>query len=484
MLTPNCAEYTNNDGVVAVRLLGRTAGNGTLGSMADSSPLLQDRVRTDTFGLGEIMFGQSDDCRPSVMFVNRSYWPDAEATGQLLTELCEDLASDFEVSVVCGQPNSNPSGESFLRSGTEVHNGVTIHRVRHSQFPKASSLGRVTNLASFAVAAAIRTARMPAPDLIVTESDPFFLPLLGARAKRKRGMAFIAYLQDIYPDVAIALGKIKEGRVTRYLRSALSRAYQTADRVAVLSGDMCHTLARFGVSPERVKTIPNWVDTDKIFPRADRESPFRAEHGMTDRFVVMHSGNMGLSQRLDSLLDVGQLLSDDPDFQLYLVGGGAKCDQLKSNRNSRGLDNVHFLDYQPKERLQESLASADVHVISTSEGALNCLMPSKLYGILASGTPVLAMVPLDSELAALVRTNEVGIAVAPDEPDEAAMRLRDLKAHPKRLEQLGINARKLAEAHYDRHRCTGDFKTLIHETLSADEDLEQASVSHPCESTY
>ena len=430
------------------------------------------------------MFGDKSGGHPSVMFVNRSYWPDAEATGQLLTELCEDLASDFEVSVVCGQPNSNPSGASFARSGTEVRNGVTIHRVRHSQFSKTFSLGRMTNLASFTFAAAACVSKMPARDVIVTESDPFFLSLLGARTKQKRGGAFIAYLQDIYPDVAIALGKIKEGSLTRCIRTKLTQAYRQADRVVVLSDGMRRTLVRFGVDSDRIESIPNWVDTDKIFPRTERESPFRQKHGMSGRFVVMHSGNMGLSQKLETLLDVGQILADDPVFQLYLVGDGANCKQLKAATKSRQINNVHFLEYQPKSLLRQSLTSADLHVISTSEGALDCLMPSKLYGILASGTPVMAIAPLHSELATIVQENEVGIAVAPGKPEETASLLRKLKADPERLEQMGIHARKLAESHYDRSRCTGAFKSLIRKTLNPQPLPNRPPVPQPSVSEY
>src|SRR5262245_24054423 len=137
--------------------------------------------------------------RPRVLFINRSYWPDAEATGQLLTELCEDLAASFDVSVIAGQPNSNPTGANFCRRGLEQRHGVHIHRVAHTRFPKKSLIGRAANLLSFLMAAFWTAFRVPRPDIVIVETDPFLLAFLGDWLKFWHGCRHVVYLQDIYP---------------------------------------------------------------------------------------------------------------------------------------------------------------------------------------------------------------------------------------------------------------------------------------------
>ena len=141
-------------------------------------------------------------CIRDRLFINRSFWPDAEATGQLLTELCEETAKieGLQVSVICGQPNLNLEETEFQSSGTIVRNGVTIHRVRHTTFNKATFLGRVTNFVTFLMAATWRSLFCKRPDVIVVETDPPLLCLLGWFVSTIRRTQLVCYLQDVYPD--------------------------------------------------------------------------------------------------------------------------------------------------------------------------------------------------------------------------------------------------------------------------------------------
>src|SRR5262249_10938171 len=156
---------------------------------------------------------------PRILFINRSYWPDTEATGQLLTDLCEDLSPEFDITVVAGLPNHLQPGAPPPRPGYDRHGEVTVLRVMHTQFAKDSFVGRITNLLSFTISAFLRTQFIDHPDVIVTETDPFFLPLLGRWLKWRYQCRYVAYLQDVYPDIAVAVGKVPEGIITRILRS-------------------------------------------------------------------------------------------------------------------------------------------------------------------------------------------------------------------------------------------------------------------------
>jgi colanic acid biosynthesis glycosyl transferase WcaI len=414
-----------------------------------------------------------------ILFVNRSYWPDTEATGQLLTELCENLAStgEFDVHVLCGQPN-HMTGDLPLDDDRMIpHNGVTIHRIPHTRFSKRSMVGKLTNLVTFTLSAWWNSAKVSRPDVVITETDPFFLGLLGRRLQRKLGARFVAYLQDIYPDVAVVVGKAKEGRMVRRLRKMLFGAYSRADRVVVLSRDMKTRCVEHGVTESRIATIPNWADTEQLTPIRTHNA-FREQQGLGDRFVVMYSGNMGLPHLLTPILDAAAALQGRQDIVFLFVGEGVQKKELEQQASERRLLNVRFLPYQPKEFLSHSLSAGDIQVVSVKPGVISCLMPSKLYGILAAGSSVLSIAPHDCEMAELVRDHELGENCDLERGEQlgadiaaAIERLCDRG----RLEEIAVRARSLAVSDFSRAEQVERFRNLLNELVSGE---ARKSVSH------
>ncbi len=429
---------------------------------------------------------------PRIVFLNRSYWPDAEATGQLLTELCEDLAAEEQetggrrqetgdgrqqaplspvpcplspdIAVLCGQPNANPMKATYRRWGREVRNGVTIHRVWHTRFPKSFLPGRAVNYVSFLLAALWTAWWTRRPDVVVVETDPPLLSLIGGLLQRWRGAKLIVYLQDIHPDIAVALRKLRDSWMTRLVRRRLFAVYRRADRVVVLSGDMRQHVIAGGVRPDRVVVIPNWIDTASVHP-VKQNNAFRQRHELNGQFVVMYSGNLGLCQRLEDVIAAAECLRRRADIVFLLVGGGALQRPLEARAAELGLGNVRFLPYEPKPRLAESLSAADIHLVPLDPDVAACLMPSKLYGVLASGTPLLAVAPESSELAELTRTHAVGLVAPPGDPSALAQAIERLADHPDDLPEMGQRARQLAERQYDRKTVTARFADLLKDVL-------------------
>lgn len=398
--------------------------------------------------------------KPRVLFLNRSYFPDAEATGQLLTQLCEELALQFDVRVITGQPNSNPSAAPFVRVGQEDRNGVVVRRVWHTQFSKSSTLGRLVNWGTYLLMATLAALCGRRPDIIVVETDPPLLCLVGAFLRWRFGCQHVVYLQDIYPDLGVALGRIRDGWVTRLLRRLFLAVYRRADQVVVLSDDMRQVLIQGGVDPAHVVKIPNWVDCAKVQPFKGPNT-FREELGLQDQFVVMHSGNLGYCQRLENLLEAAERLKDRTEIVIVLVGDGAFRRELEVTAAKKGLTNVRFVDYQPASRLSESLSAADLHIVSVDPRVVGYLMPSKLYGVLASGTPLIAIAPNYCELALLVERNAVGWVVEPDDPQTLSQRIAESAQLPYDLRQMGERARKLAVDQFDRSASVDAFATLL-----------------------
>lgn len=397
--------------------------------------------------------------------LNRSYWPDAEATGQLLTELCEDLAKDFEITVVAGQPNQNPANVPYKRWGGERHKGVTIQRVPHLTLGKKSFVGRGLSMVTYFLGAAITVLFAARPDVVVVETDPFLLPLLGRCLQWWHKCRLVVYLQDIYPDVAIAVGKVRDGWFTRLLRRRLFSVYRNADRVIVLGEDMRAILTSGGIPDERIISLPNWVDTTRIFPIPLRNA-FRLRERLEDKFIVMYSGNMGLCQNLDEILETAELLIDRPNIEFVMVGGGASRARLEETARTKQLPNVRFLPYQPLAELTHSLSAADLHLVPLDPRVTGCLVPSKLYGILAAGVPALVIADEHCEASRVVRESDAGRVIAPGSPRQLADTILWCVDHEGERKEMGRRARRLAEREYDRRRTTGRFATLLNNVVS------------------
>lgn len=420
----------------------------------------------------------SDSERRRILFLNRSYWPDAEATGQLLTELCEDLAEEFSVTVLAGQPNQNPRGDLFVKNGREERCGVIIERVRNSQFAKRSLFGKLLNFLSFLWWAFRRCGRIHNVDVVVCETDPFLLPLLAVWLRRRTGCKVVFYLQDIYPDIAVAVGKAREGLVVRTIRRLLRWCYRQGDAVVVLSEDMRERMLSWGgISADKLHVVPNWVDTDDVYP-VKSGNGWRKEYNPHDRFVVMYSGNLGLSQDLRLVIDAAERLRDEADLEFLIVGDGAQKRALTAMAEEKGLSNVRFLPYQPREQLAESLSAADLHLLPIRADALACLMPSKLYGILASGTAVLSAAPAGSELARLVEEERIGYNIDPYTADGLSRKIREILNDRQDAIDRGARGRRLAEARFDRRENVEQFRDVIDALTREGADVEARELIH------
>jgi colanic acid biosynthesis glycosyl transferase WcaI len=391
------------------------------------------------------------------LFINRSFYPDVEATGQLLTELCSDLARRHEVTVIVGRPNYVAADRPL--PSRETQQGVDIVRVRNLRFSKMGMMSRAIGLASYLVLAFRAALQQRRPDAIVVETDPPALGALGALLKWWHRCPMVFYLQDLFPEVGLALGKFRPGPLTAFLRWLTNVGLRHADRVVVIGEDMKRRVLDRGVAPRRVVVIPNWADTRALQP-AEGPNPLRIEWGMGERFVVMYSGNLGLSQGLNHVLEAAAMLRDEPVTFLF-VGEGAARQHLVTKARERGLRHVRFLPYQPKARLGESLAAADLHLIPMRRGLAGCMVPSKLYGILAAARPYIAAVDADSEVAEVTASHKTGLRIEPESPQELAQAIRWCLAHPADLKAMGDRGRKVAESYFDRERSVALFDELL-----------------------
>ena len=251
----------------------------------------------------------------------------------------------------------------------------------------------------------------------------------------------------------------------RLLRNQLKKAYLQADCIVVLDEDMQDRLVDWGIPADLLQIVPNWMDCSQVVP-VKTDNPFRKQHGVENHFVVMHSGNMGMTQKLDVLIDAMKQVGSNSDCDgngpttLMLVGNGGRRAQLELQ--TAGAENIQFLDYQPKESLSESLSAADLHVVSMGQEIVGCMAPSKLYGILASGTPVLAIVPKGNAVWRMVEREQLGWTVEPGDRDGIARAIQAAAQVPREdMLAMGQRGRELAERLYDKKVCCEQFEAIL-----------------------
>jgi colanic acid biosynthesis glycosyl transferase WcaI len=399
-----------------------------------------------------------------ILFLNRAYLPDVEATGQYLAELVEDLSPHHEVSVLCGQPNQGELDGRLFPYRRERLGPAEIWRAWGTRWPKGVPLGRMLNQASFYGLAGLAARRVPRPDVVVSLTDPPFLGLLALRLKRRLRVPFVYWCMDIYPDVAEAVG-MAPGPLAAAFNRVQRRVLAGADAVVALADDMAARLADKGAADGRIRVIRNWADTRAIRPLKSGNR-FRAGQALGDKFVVMYSGNFGYVWDLEAVLDAARLLREDERVAFVLIGDGSTRAGVEGRVRAEGLTNVRMLPYQARERLAESLSAADLHLVPLRQGVYGTVVPSKVYGILASGTPVAALSEREGEAARVVREHRCGWCGEPGDVAGLAGFIRSAASQPGRLRAMGGRARAAAECYYARPQQTAQFRELLEKLVA------------------
>ena len=343
---------------------------------------------------------------PSVLFTNRVYPPASGATGAVLAEMAGALVErGWDVTVVTGPADG--------ASDSEVTDaGVRVERVGALQFTRASTWKRALAYLSHYPAMLTRMLRLPRPDVVVTKTDPPLQLVLGALYHQIAGVPAVHWAQDLYPEIAEALGVIPEGGAfAGMLRKISTASLRQHNHIVAVGRCMKENITGRGIDARRVSVVPNWAP-DTVSPVPHGENPFRAAQDLDGRFVVMYSGNMGLAHPFDAVLDAAAALEEErPDVQFVFVGEGPRKSDLQAQVRQRALGNVQFLPFQPYEELDQSLSAADLHLVTMEKEAEGLVVPSKMYGALAAGRPALFLGPEGSEAARIVRDAACGTVI-------------------------------------------------------------------------
>jgi putative colanic acid biosynthesis glycosyltransferase WcaI len=398
--------------------------------------------------------------KPRLLVLNQYYWPGVEATAQLLTDLCEALADEYEIRVLTGVLHGHEDEPE-----RSVRNGVEIVRVRSTAFERSRLGLRGLNYVSYLGSALVEALRGPRPDLVLCMTDP---PMVGdvaiAVAKRFR-VPLLVISEDVFPEIATKLRRLENPVLVGVLRQLVRLYLSRADRVVAIGETMRQRLEAKGTPADRLRVIPNWIDTTAITPR-EHENDWKVGQELADTFVVMHSGNVGHAQDLDVLVRATTFLRDLEHLRVVIIGFGARHAEIQSLAARLEADKVRFLPYQPRDVLPLSLAAANLHFVGLARGLSGYVVPSRLYGILAAGRPVIVSADPDSETAQVVSEVGCGVVLPPGRPELVARVIRDAYDGKLDLDDMGRRGREYVTAEADREVALGRYRSVLQELRS------------------
>jgi colanic acid biosynthesis glycosyl transferase WcaI len=369
-----------------------------------------------------------------VLLINQFFWPDTAATGQLLTDVARGIDPEMHaVTVLCGTSTYgvvdtlSPPPVKIMQCG-----GVSFSR---------GKIGRVVSYASFFAGAAVRGVRGPKPALVVTLTTPPLISLLGTLLKSFRGSRHFVWEMDVYPDIAVSLNVLKpRSIITRLIGTVADFSRKRADGIITLGEDMKERLVARGIPEHKILVAENWADGREIVPAPFEEGPL----------VVHYSGTFGWAHEELTIAGVMRQLRDDHRFRFVFVGGGARRVGLEDFCRVEGIGNAEFRPPASRSELGRSLAEGHVGLVTQISETAGTVVPSKTYGIMAAGRPMLYVGPKNATPAHVLERHESGWRIEPGDVAGMIGLLKRLEQDRSLVREAGAQARRAFEKYYDR----------------------------------
>lgn len=402
-----------------------------------------------------------------ILIYSYNYHPEPIGIAPLMTELAEGLVKrGHQVRVVTAMPNypERRIYDSYRKKlfFTEYKNGVQIQRSYIWTRPQPNLLDRVLLDASF-----VFTSFLPAlagwrPDVILSTSPSLPVCLPTALLGLLHNCPVVLNLQDILPDAAIQVGLLKNKLLVRLFTALEKFAYHSATKITAIADGFVDNLRSKGVDDSKIVQIPNWVDINFIRPLPKENNAFRTAHNLNGKFVVLYSGNIALTQGLETVIKTASLLQHIPEIAFVIVGEAKGLERLKTECEKCGANNVLLLPFQPREHLPEMLSAADVGLVVQKKNVVSFNMPSKIQVLLASGRALVGSVPDNGTAARAIKQSGGGVVVPPEEPNALAQAILDLYAHPEKVKTLGEHSRQYAVEQYAFEQALTQYESLFY----------------------
>jgi glycosyltransferase involved in cell wall biosynthesis len=336
-----------------------------------------------------------------ILLLNQCFYPDVVSTAQHLTDLATELAArGHEVTVLTSDRGYDDPARRFPRR--ERWREITIIRIPSLSLGKNSKWRRALSFASFLAICSARLLTLKRFDIVVALTSPPLISFLATLFVKLKGGRFCFWVMDLNPDEAIAAGWLDEhSRLARLLQKMLRWSLKHADRTIVLDRFMKERVLTKGADPDRIAVVPPWSHDDAVVYSAEGREAFRLRHGLTEKFVVMYSGNHSPCHPLDTLLGAALELKEREEIAFCFVGGGSEHAKVREFASRHGLGNVTCLPYRRLDELSSSLSAADLHVVVMGDPFVGIVHPCKIYNIMSISAPVLYIGPTPSHVTDL-----------------------------------------------------------------------------------
>jgi glycosyltransferase involved in cell wall biosynthesis len=393
-----------------------------------------------------------------ILLLNLYFPPDTSATAKMAHSVVEALSISHDVTVLCGRPSYDPTASRPWRPfQTEFAGRARVIRAGSTAFPRFEMKKRVVNYLSYVALAIPRALCVPC-DAVVAMTDPPFQGIIGAIVAMLKRKPYVYNIRDMYPDMAVEGSIVEPGSLARIWEKLHRWALRRATRVIVLGEDMRACIVVKGVEPARVLIVRDGTEIlppNTPFPAPDPEV-VRAIRGNFS-FVLVHAGNLGFYGAWNTLVTAARILASE-GVGLVFVGDGAQRSQIEAA--AAGSANIRFLEFFPASKIPSVLAAADAHVVTVKRGLKGMVVPSKMYGILAAGKPIVAVAPKDTDAVSLGIRRGFAVAADPDRPAEVVNAVRALASDRNKLKAMGEAARAAAPD-YDRVKELQKFVEII-----------------------
>jgi colanic acid biosynthesis glycosyl transferase WcaI len=401
--------------------------------------------------------------RPKVILACQVFYPDAQSTSQLFTDLFARLGglNEFDLTVICGFPSAIRAHDGPVPRREQWH-GIQIVRCGMRVDVKRSFVTRLLSYLSFLAHAAWKLLWSPRGALVLGVTNPPFMGIMLWGVSRLRRLRYYYNLQDLHPDGLYITGTMKKGSLAGRIWTWLNGlAYRRAEKLLVLGRDMIPLVhERYRVPVENMVFVPHWSVAAPARPLCFAES-LAKELGLEGKFVVQYSGNMGLWHDMKTFVRAAAALSGEDGIRFLFIGGGRARAGAEALAKELHADNIIWRDFAPKAQLERSLACGHVSLVSMLAGLEGIAVPCKIYGILASGRAMLAQVPEQTEVATVIKEEACGVVVKPGDVDGLVATIRELRDNPARVAEMGARGFAAYHAKYTLEKAVETFRSIL-----------------------
>jgi len=412
----------------------------------------------------------------NVLILTLVFPPDNVSTAHIIGDLACDLhARGHSVTVLTTTPHFNRDQEAESKQPLHHFWGPVLRKsyyqgipVYHTMMPHKGSNVFLRLLAwtgFHKLSTLVGLTIVSRPDIVIAPSPPLTIGVSAWIIGMLRGAPFIYNVQEIYPDIAIRLGALRNVMTIRFLYALERFVYKKAAIVTVIAPKMRQNLLLKRVPDDKVEVIPNFVDVADLYP-LPKVNPFSQKYSIHDKFVVSYAGNYGVPQGLNTFLEAAHILRHDSDIRFMMIGDGMQREHLRHRIEALGLNDFLFLPHQPFSLVPHIYAASDANLVPQTHEAGFEAVPSKVYRIMACARAVIAVTDPSSDLAQLVNEARCGIVARPGSAQELARVIRWAYEHKKEWLEMGKAGHLHISQTYTRTAITERYDRLIRNILA------------------